>query len=214
MGMKRIIASIAAINAACAGSEPLDECEWPFNTAAPTESLPPSPSNVNEVLLIGRGPSGRIVSLYSDRRCSHFLGHVRVPDDSDRYELTVRVPDDAETEIYGHVSASCFGCSGPFIYREDSTPPWIGIEDVFPRSPASSNHPTILARAEPEATVSIYDDDHCGHEVGRAETPNDGAFSWTATVADRSRTSFTLNARDHVGNVSHCTLPVVYVHEL
>ena len=187
-----------------------------------TGTEPISPSNDNTPAVIGSGAeAGSTVRLYASSTCAgsvigtgsalEFNGEgipVATPLPSNAAtDLTSRATDDAGNQS---------GCSAPFTYVEDSSPPPAPTSiSTDPPSPADDNNPEIKGTgAEPGATVRVFATGNCSLApvaTGSAEAFNGGGI--TVSVGDDTSNTFTARVIDDAGNQSVCSAPVTYVED-
>jgi hypothetical protein len=92
-------------------------------------------------------------------------------------------------------------------------PASIPVLHTVPASPANDNAPRIAGTTEPDATVAIYDDAACTHQVASGTGSQLAGAGIPVAVADDSTTTFRATATDQYLETSQCSAGVTYVED-
>ena len=200
----------------------LDATAAPPPPAAPTISatVPDSPANDNEPEVTGSAEEGSIVSIYGDPSCTGpVLGGGSAADFNGSTGIAAALPGDQTTDLTATATDSAgntSGCSSPFAYTEDSTPPAAPtISATVPDSPANDNEPEVTGSAEEGSIVSIYGDPSCTGPVlgGGSAADFNGSTGIAAALPGDQTTDLTATATDSAGNTSGCSSPFAYTED-
>lgn len=179
---------------------------------------PASPAGDNNPFVNGTAEPFATVQLFTTGDCSGAVAAEAVTPDSGVFALRVSVADDSTTVLSGRVrdaAGNTSACAVGPTYREDSTPPATPmLTAITPGSPANANNPSVQGTAEPGLSVRIHTNATCtGAPVAQLTADAVGHFSFSASVADNTTTSFHSVGVDAAGNVSACSTGLVYVED-
>ena len=183
----------------------------------PTTTNPQSPSNVNDIRVIGSAESGSTVRLYSTSDCS---GPELASGSAAEFAnpgIAVTVADDTTTTFRAtatDVAGNASGCSTASVeYVEFSTaPPTPVLTGTDPDSPANDNAPRVLGTAPAGSTVAIYTTAGCTGSPVATGTPAELASGITVSVPDD--VTRVLRATATISGLpSACSAPVTYVED-
>jgi hypothetical protein len=185
------------------------------HTPSLTSTSPASPSNDNQPKLIGSAQEGATVTVYANSSCT---GAVKASGSAATLAspgLPVAVADNSTTTFYATATAGgeTSDCSPVGLtYVEDSTPPPTPtISSTSPASPSDDQSPEVRGSAEAGSTVRLYTDMACGGTpTASGSAATFASPGLTVSVAKGSSTMFFARATDVAGNVSGCSLGVVY----
>jgi hypothetical protein len=197
------------------GFESLRVQAFGARTPTLTGTSPASPSNDNQPKLIGSAQDGAAVKIYVSSTCT---GPIRGSGTAAALAspgLPMTVDPDSTTTFYATatVGGETSGCSPVGLtYVEDSTPPPLPtVSGTSPASPSNDQSPKVFGSAEAGSTVRLYTDAGCGGTVAASGSAASFASPGLGvSVAKGSSTTFFARATDAAGNVSGCSLGVVY----
>ena len=182
---------VRAVDAA--GNEATATRDFAIDSTAPdtpelTETIPASPANDNDPVIVGSALAGSTVELHAGGDCS---GPPIATITADELEsgLTLPVPDDSVTVLHATViiEGSTSGCSEPLLYVEDSTAPETTISTHPPTSTMSTSDSFFLGPEEPGASFECSLD---GGAYGACGSPRSyanlavGAHTFSARATD------------------------------
>ncbi len=185
---------------------------------APTiaATVPASPANENNPMVIGTAEAGSTVHLYESAGCS---GTAVATGTAAQFAtgIAVSVGDNTTTSLRAQAeddAKNSSPCSEPIEYVEDSIAPAApSIAASSPASPANNNDPALRGDGAEGSTVLIYESASCSGPVAATGTAAQFGSGLTLPVADNSNTSFAATATDAAGNVSACSSPLAYVED-
>ncbi len=184
-----------------------------------TGTTPASPSIVQSPLVNGVTEPGATVRLYGAAGCVGTPLATGIADGAGAFALAGAATANAITSFSARAEDAAHnlsGCSAPLDYTHDSTPPSPPLlTGSTPASPSNaSTTPILSGSSEAGAVVQVYASASCsGAPLAGVATLVTGAFSVATAVGSNSTTTFTATARDAAGNLSGCSLPLVYVHD-
>ncbi|MFT5430749.1 MAG: alpha-tubulin suppressor-like RCC1 family protein, partial [Myxococcota bacterium] len=185
-----------------------------------SSTLPASPANENDPIVIGFAEAQSIVQLFDNPFCQGTVRASNVVQADGSFTVVVHVEDDTETTLYANaidlaqIPSACSGTS--VLYIEDSTAPDPPTgQGTAPASPGNAPNPLVNGVSEPGATIALYSSDVCDAEpLNEVVAGADGSWSVEVTASANASTSWYLTAADLAGNQSVCSAdPVVYVHD-
>jgi hypothetical protein len=181
-------------------------------------TTPPSPSNVDLVLVFGTARPQSVVRIYASADCTGTaLGQGAAVDGSGVFSVPVAVQRNT-TVVFRATATVGSGepsaCSDGLTFIQDSTPPQVTVTGTTPGSPANQNAPEVVGRTEPGSRVRVFNTVLCtGSPIAEGAADSSGNFRVRISVPDNSSTSLYVSATDPAGNLSACTFPAVTYQE-
>ncbi|MFT5431791.1 MAG: hypothetical protein ACI9OJ_002489, partial [Myxococcota bacterium] len=188
--------------------------------AVPTlvSTNPESPSSTtNQPVVTGMGEPGASIHFYLDV-CSGPPIATALTGADGVFSATVSVPVNASVELVARaVDAATNGsaCSAPLVFTHDAdTPGTVILSHTVPGSPATSLSPTVLGTAEAGSIVQLYQEVGClGAVIASGQSSAAGIVSLVTPVGPNQVTPITATATDSAGNVSPCSVALLYTHD-
>jgi len=190
----------------------------PPPTAGPvlTGTTPASPSSVADITVRGTGAPLATARIYLGAGCSGVPAASVVVGGGGVLSATVTVPENATTQISADqvVDGQTSGCSAAISYVEDSLAPDApGLTHTDPASPSSATSVDVHGFAEPGSSITLFRTADCLGTPTSAVAPDiAGSFSVLQLVDPNSVTTFSATATDAAGNVSSCSVELVYIN--
>ncbi|HKG35435.1 MAG TPA: hypothetical protein VKA89_03240 [Solirubrobacterales bacterium] len=183
----------------------------------PTSTNPASPSNVNDIRVLGGSDGGTTVRLYGNSSCSGPVLGSGTATEFGSPGIAVTVPDDSSTTFHAtatDAAGNVSPCSTASVeYVELSTaPPAPVLSGTDPASPANENAPKLFGTAPGGSTVAVYTTAGCTGAPVATGTAAQLASGITVSVPDDSTRSFRATATMS-GISSACSAPVTYVED-
>ena len=179
--------------------------EWSIDTVAPqapqlSATVPASPANDNNPVVVGSAPAGATVRLYTDATCSGSPIATVTPAELEA-GVEVTVPDDSTTTFRATATttaANTSGCSGAISYLEDSNAPETTID----------SSPPVLSHSDAASFDFSATDDGSGLASFECRLDSEAPGGWTACTSPQAYASlvdgshkFEARGIDAAGNV-------------
>lgn len=215
-------ADVAGNGGACSNAIDYLHDDTPPGAPVLEGTSPKSPGTSLQPTVSGLAEPGSKVTLYAEETCSVAISGATFADVGGAFglNLVTFVAANSDTALYaaavddaGNVSA----CSAPVWYTHDDTPPKVpSVDSSLPPSPSATvTTPLVSGTAEPGAAVHLYVNSACTGDVANSVPVNGaGAFSGTVKVPSDQESLVFAAAEDAAGNVSECSAPFAYAHDL
>jgi subtilisin-like proprotein convertase family protein len=177
---------------------------------------PASPANNNAPKLKGSGADpDATVQVYIGTACVGLSDYDGTAAQFNGAGIPLAVADNASQTLVAEAfdaAGNQSGCSSPFTYTEDSTPPAApNLSGTDPPSGSDENSPKIKGAAEAGSAVSVFATSDCsGAPAASGSAADLGGAGLGVSVADNSTSSFTAKATDAAGNASECSGAISY----
>ncbi len=183
-------------------------------------TIPDSPANENNPLVLGTAEAGADVHIYTAKGCPEPPAKKGQADANGAFQVAVSVEDDTLNVFYARTfdgAGNGSPCSQHGVeYEEDSTPPrtplLVGTSPPTPSRTVPT--PSLLGTTDALALVRIYTTADCsGTPVSTGTSGPEGGFKIPVFVGENTSVVLYAAAKDEAGNVSECSAGVEFTHD-